>query len=272
MTTKHPGFRTVEISDVRFPLDGLRFVTVKSPALRGRGDLVVWLPAGARDLAILPLVVLLHGVYGSCWSWALTGGAHLTAERLIREGAIRPVGLVMPSDGLWGDGSGYVRHPDRDFERWIVEDVPAAARRILPDSVETPLLLGGLSMGGFGALRIGSKYGREVFSAISAHSSITEFAQMDRFVEEPLESYGVCPEDVSVQETILNHRGRLPAIRFDCGVDDLLIEENRALHRALETAGVPYVYEEFAGGHDWGYWEEHLADGLRFFDTVMFAR
>lgn len=266
MTPRHPGFRTVEISDERIPLDGLRFITVKSPALRGRGDIVVWLPKGARDFEELPLVILLHGVYGSCWSWALSGGAHVTAARLIRHGSIRPIGLVMPSDGLWGDGSGYVRHPDRDFEHWIVEDVPTVARRLLPESVETPLAIGGLSMGGFGALRIGSKYGREVFSAISAHSSITEFTQMDRFVEEPLESYGVRAEDASVLETALTHKERLPALRFDCGVDDLLIEDNRALHRELAQRGVDHIYEEFPGGHEWEYWEKHLEDSLRYFE------
>ena len=39
-------FRTIDISDPRFESEGLRHVTVKSPSLRGRGDLTVWAPAG----------------------------------------------------------------------------------------------------------------------------------------------------------------------------------------------------------------------------------
>ena len=77
--------------------------------------------------APLPLVILLHGVYGSAWSWPLNGGAHLTVARLIEAEEIAPVALAMPSDGLWGDGSGYVPHADADYERWIVDEVPAAA-------------------------------------------------------------------------------------------------------------------------------------------------
>ncbi len=46
---------------------------------------------------------------------------------------------------------------------------------------------------------------------------------------------------------------------------DPLLEANRALHDGLTRAGVAHVYEEFPGGHEWGYWETDLADTLRFF-------
>ncbi len=31
--------------------------------------------------------------------------------------------LAMPSDGLWGDGSGYLWYDGVDYENWIMEDV-----------------------------------------------------------------------------------------------------------------------------------------------------
>jgi len=38
--------------------------------------------------------------------------------------------LVMPSDGLWRDGSGFLPHKGGcDYEKWIVEDVPDAVRQ-----------------------------------------------------------------------------------------------------------------------------------------------
>ena len=80
----------------------------------------------------LPLVILLHGVYGSHWCWSLKGGAHRTADHLVRTGQIRPMVLAMPSDGLWGDGSGYLPHNARNFERWILDDVPKAVAEALP--------------------------------------------------------------------------------------------------------------------------------------------
>ncbi len=62
---------------------------------------------------------------------------------------------------------------------------------------------------------------------------------------------------------------RLPHLRFDCGSDDALIEHNRTLHRDLEAARIPHVYEEFSGGHTWDYWHAHLADTLRFFGVCL---
>src|SRR5881394_2143278 len=98
-------FRTFEISDPRFEAEGLRWVTVKSTALRQRVDMTLFVPQEAASLRDLAVVILLHGVYGSHWAWALKGGAHRTALKLIRSRAIRPMILAMPSDGLCGDGS-----------------------------------------------------------------------------------------------------------------------------------------------------------------------
>ena len=262
-------FRTICISDPRFEHDGLRHVTVKSTALRGRGDVTVWAPA---DVTPRALVVLLHGVYGSHWAWALQGGAHRTAAALMASGDVPPLALAMPSDGLRGDGSGYVRQGDgTDFEAWSIDEVPAAARLALPAlSADVPLFLCGLSMGGFGALRIGARHAARI-AGIAGHSSITHVSQMAQFIEEDVASLGTRPRDASVLDAIVAAGRALPPLRFDCGVDDQLIEDNRALHRALDAHGVAHVYEEFPGAHSWAYWETHLADSLRFFGDALRA-
>jgi S-formylglutathione hydrolase FrmB len=263
------AFRTIEVSDPRFGFEGLRWVTVKSPALRQRADLTLFVPQQVDQSHSIPLVILLHGVYGSHWAWALKGGAHRTAAKLIAAGEIPPMVLAMPSDGLWGDGSGYLRHAHQDFERWIVEDVPAAARAAVPAlDVSSPLFISGLSMGGFGALRLAAKY-PEKFRGAGGHSSMTHFDQHTQFVEEPLNSYGCVPEDRSVFETMTRNRAKLTPFRFDCGTEDPLLEVNRQLHTQMESAGIAHQYAEFPGGHEWPYWEEHLKDMLRFFGALL---
>ena len=263
-------FRTTEVSDPQFESGHLRFLTVKSPALRHRGDISVYLPEDWERMTDLQLLTLLHGVYGSHWVWPFKGGAHVTAHRMITSGEIRPIAIAMPSDGLWREGSGYLPHEQTDYENWIVQDVPDAIMENCPAvTARSRQFIAGHSMGGYGALRLGAKHADQ-YSAISGHSSITDFPQMAHFVEEDLSLYPLREsEERSAVYWIERNADRLPPLRFDCGVDDLLIDDNRALHSILTEAGIAHEYEEFPGDHSWDYWILHLRYTLRFIDRYI---
>ena len=262
-------FRTTEISNPEFEANNLRFITVKTPNLQGRGDICVFVPP-IKDLKDVPIVTLLHGVYGSAWIWAHKAGVHFTALRLMEEGILEPMVLAMPSDGLWGDGSAYLSHNDKNFESWIVDDVIAAViENIACTSNKSELFISGLSMGGYGALRLGAKYPTK-YKAISGHSSITHKNQMSLFVEEGISNYDqMNSKEEGVFELLLINKSNLPYIRFDCGKDDILIEHNRKLHKDLKSNSIPHLYQEFEGKHEWPYWEEHVKDTLLFFNNLV---
>lgn len=273
---KKSYFRTTEVAPVlTSDLRGeLQFITIKSAALAGRGDITLYTPAEVSDEVSsdistqpLPVILLLHGVYGSHWSWAMKGLAHITLQSMIDAGEIPPMILAMPSDGLWGDGSGYLAHSGRDFEQWIVNDVPRAISEVTGNSLDAPHFISGLSMGGYGAMRLGAKY-PDRFRAFSGHSSITDMDQMKLFVEENMSKYHSSDTKcLSVLETILENRSLIKPFRFDCGVDDLLIEQNRKLASDLDANGIDFIYEEFPGDHDWPYWTEHVRKTLHFFGS-----
>ena len=259
----------LELSDPLLEWGGLRFVTVKSGHLHGRGDLLLYVPEAVARLSRVPAVILLHGVYGSAWSWALKGAVHLTAARLIAAGEIPPMVLAMPSDGLWGDGTGYLRQDRADYEAWIAADVPAVVRHVVPQTAGGAIGLSGLSMGGYAALRVGAKYGRTHFAAISAHSACTKLEDLYEFVTEAPEEFTGVQGSHAVMDLIFAQRNNVPALRFDCGTEDLLLERNRALSKSLQAIHVPHEYAEFPGGHTWEYWREHVADTLRFFAKTL---
>jgi putative tributyrin esterase len=246
---------------------GLQFVTLRSQALGGRrGDISLYVPDDAEKPS--SLAIFLHGVNGSHWNWAFHGHAHRTAQRLIAEKQIAPIAIVMPSDGLWGDGTGYVPHADADYEAWIVDDVLRAARDAAGLDERTDVFITGLSMGGYGALRLGAKYASR-FRAIAAHSSFTDYASIAKFVREPLSAYLLAGRaDLDVFEQLSAHRDELPPLRFDCGIDDSLLAENRDLHVRLAAANIPHEYLEYPGGHEWSYWSARVEDTLRFFDRA----
>ena len=254
-------FRNANVSE---PVNatGVRFATLYSPALGRRADMTLCVPETGDDE--LPLLILLHGVYGSHWNWWACGHAPQIAAEMTRAGTMRPFAIAMPSDGLWGEGSGYVAHRDFDAEAWIVEDVPGFVGEVLPRVRTDRFYLSGLSMGAYGALRLGMKHAAKV-KGISAHSAVTRIQNLQAFVQEPMEEYLSGGEaNAEILHWASLNRAALPPLRFDCGLDDSLLEDNRALHRALVDLNVPHTYEEHSGGHTWEYWQEQVRSTFRF--------
>src|SRR6185503_5221535 len=104
---------------------------------------------------------------------------------------------------------------------------------------------------------------------ISAHSAVTSVEDLARFVSEPLDEYWASgAENVNILHWARMNRAALPPVRFDCGRDDSLLEENRALNAALLAEGIPHSYEEHEGGHSWDYWQVHVRETLRFFSEI----
>lgn len=238
-------------------------ITVDSPALRRRSDITLHIPEeNAADH--LPLLILLHGVHGSHWNWWGLGGLVESLQTLKAAGEMLSFAVAMPSDGHWGAGTAYVPHSSFDAEAWIIEDVPQVVKALMPNVDVSRFYIGGLSMGGYGAIRLGMKYADRV-AGISAHSSVTALEQLQEFVWDPMSEFlWSGPENTDIMHWARQHRERVPPLRFDCGLDDSLLPGNRVLHAALLEAGIQHVYEEFEGGHTWDYWRTHLLRTLRF--------
>ena len=262
-------FFTVESGFMPANQNNLKLFTVKSPALGRRADVSIFNPHPNLETKTLPVVILLHGVYGSHWAWTVSGRATEILQSQISSGACQPMLLVMPSDGLFDDGSGYVPHHDADYEQWIVSDVLELVRdNYALVSEQSPVFLAGLSMGGYGALRLGAKY-PEIFKGFSGMSSITHFDQLKLFVQDFSKVQQSAIVQDGVMDWMLKNRSTLPPFRFDCGTDDLLIEFNRALHDGLDKMQIPHQYKEYEGGHSWNYWQEHLPETLQFFNGLI---
>lgn len=261
-------FRTVRTSPPDALQDGLQFVTVQSPALHGRGDVAIYAPPGIDPAATdVPLVVLLHGVYGSFWNWAFNGRAPDVLSSLLAAGEVEPMVLAMPSDGLVGEGTAYLDHGSADYGRWVIDDVPACVAEATSCVTDrSPLLLSGNSMGGFGALHLSARFPDRVVAA-AAHSPITDLDDLAAFTVVDVGTTLSLPATERSLAAVIGQAtdGRRPCF-FDCGTNDPLIDANRRLHEALDRSGVAHTYEEYDGSHDWSSWHRRLEVGLRFLD------
>ena len=57
---------------------------------------------------------------------------------------------------------------------------------------------------------------------------------------------------------------RLPEIFLACGTEDFLYQENLLYKAHLEKLGIPFVYREGPGTHEWGFWDRQIQAYLKF--------
>jgi putative tributyrin esterase len=219
-----------------------------------------------------PTYYLLHGLSDDSSMW-------LRRSRVDAYHSIYPMMVVMP-DG--GRGFYTNNHDGPAWAQHIGEELPAMIERVFPARASREArAIGGLSMGGYGALRVGLAYG-QTFSAIHAHSGVT-FLSDDfwRFWATELGEKSVAFRALQAElrrivgqfpvggdhhlPTLARRALRaktLPSIHFDCGTEDFLLRDNRALRAAFLRARVPHVYSERAGAHEWGYWDTEVERAL----------
>ena len=218
----------------------------------------------SRHAGPFPVLYLLHGIRGNHASWVRNS----SVERYVAD---LPLIVVMPDGGrsFYTDA---VENPRGAFETYIVRDLIGFVDRVFRSIPgREGRVIGGFSMGGYGALKLALKH-PELFRAAASHSGAVDFASGsawpdDAFRREFEPIFGKRssggPEDLfGIAKRAA--RDTLPALRLDCGVDDFLIEPNRRFHQHLDTLGIPHEYAEYPGAHDWAYWDLHVQETIAF--------
>jgi enterochelin esterase-like enzyme len=141
-----------------------------SPALGREQTAQVYVPTGDAPKGGWPVLYLLHGLNGAATDWDRLGKLRETVDRLIADDEIRPMLVVMPSGGnSWYVDSADVKGPG-NYATAIAHDLEQAIEASFPVGRDRAhRAIAGLSMGGFGALRIGLNE-PERYGAIAALS------------------------------------------------------------------------------------------------------
>ena len=208
--------------------------------------------------------LLLHGLSDDHTIWA----RRTSIERYV-EGY--PLVVVMPDGGRgWYTNAKDPAGPR--YEDDLMIDVLGLVERTFPVRTERAgRAIGGLSMGGFGAIKLGLKHPK-TFASVNSHSGAIGVARYSTgdvkdFRDEYLSIFGEAPtggpEDCQSLAERVDH-GLIPSMRIDCGVKDDLLEDNRSFHRHLESLHIPHEYAEFPGAHNWEYWDDHVQEAVMF--------
>ena len=222
-----------------------------------------------------PVMYLLHGIGDDHTDWVRRTKIERYVQRL-------PLMVVMPTtpwqsmyvDGINGPPAATAVARDLvDFIDQRFRTVPERSHRAIC----------GLSMGGYGALHL-ALGNPDRFGAAASHSGALSFGHIDPGPEPWGEgrkrdvwrrsttllgrSPSGGPQDLFAQAGNVS-TDRRPALRIDCGVDDFLLESNRAFHAHLDAIGYPHEYEEHPGAHTWDYWDDHVKDSIGFFVRTL---
>ncbi len=220
------------------------------------------------------VMYLLHGLSDDYSIWA----RQTSIERYLAD---TPYVVVMP-DG----GRGFYCDAEQGpaYETALAVELRDHILRTFPVT-DNGWCVTGLSMGGYGAVRFALRYPKQFTSAVS-HSGALHFGHQTQYrnaetaarMGMDIESWArlhaelsrICGDSPTGSDYDLYHLAsqinpaERPKLWLDCGVDDFLIEVNREYSRHLDAIGYNHTFREFAGEHNWSYWDAHVQQAIEF--------
>jgi len=214
-----------------------------------------------------PVMYMLHGGGGDREEWVAYGLIDV-ADQQIRTGGIAPVVIVLPQ----GDKDWWTNHVN-DGPKWgdyVTNDLlPHIDRTYRTLRDRSARAIGGLSMGGWGALQLAFNH-PNLFSVVGAHSpslypegdpTIAFLGTGDEFAQR---------DPLSLAHTASGLENL--RIWIDAGDQDPWIDRTTTLHQILHDRGIDHLWNPYPGGHDWHYWEDHILDYVRFYANALTRR
>lgn len=274
-----PMLQAAPAAEVAPPAPRIETHRITSPHFAASKLLLVYLPPdyNPQPAAPYPVIYFLHGLGNTPNDFLERGAAALT-DQLIREGRVPPVVIALPTGAV----SYYVNRKDggAPYEDHVRLEVPAyveshyAVRRDRGGRA-----MAGISMGGYGSLKIGLRY-PEGFSSVSAHTpflmeEVPTGEGTDRQSRMFMQVMRTLFGD-PIDETMWNENnpfalaarleGRpLPMFISSASQDRYgLNVPAEAFHQRLLELNVPHTFEAFEGLHGWTSLLDHWEAILKF--------
>lgn len=231
--------------------------TVRQIGMEGaKGDV----SAGAR----YPVLYLLHGLSDDHTIW-------MRRTSIERYAAAKNLAVVMPAAGrsFYQDMASGAK-----YWTYISEELPALMQSFFPiATAREQNFAAGLSMGGYGALRLALGKPRQ-FAAAAALSGALDVARICREAGKPgsrlqraeveavfgreLKAEGTAADLWALSQKLATSSEAKPKLFLACGAEDVLLAENRAFHKHLDGIHYEHAYSEGPGDHEWGYWDAQI--------------
>jgi len=212
-----------------------------------------------------PTLYLLHGMSDDHTIWQ----RRTNIERYATE---KGIAVVMPCVHL----SWYTdMHVGLKYWTYISEELPAICRQFFPNMSDKreDTWAAGLSMGGYGAMKLGLR-ASDTFSkvislsggldivALTEKKMISQAAYWESIFGPAAKVKGSFNDLFAAAEELKASGKALPDVYMWCGTSDFLYDQNVRMREHLKSLGYNLTYTESPGDHQWKYWDEHIKNGL----------
>jgi S-formylglutathione hydrolase FrmB len=242
------------------------------------GREVKYLAYAPKSSVISPTVFLLPGVGENYTAFATHFGEDLF--RLADQYGLILVMIDSGKDGWYLDSP--VKANSAHETSFFKELLPDAFVKLPIDKERLGLL--GISMGGHGALNFALSKPL-AFKAVATMSAITDLSlhgsgRINEFLglKEVLGPYPAKAENWRAKSAYQRARANPEALagvslNLTVGLSDkLALAENRQFSRLLTDLGIPRLYREDSGGHDWKLWASQLPGHMAFLAERLNSR
>jgi S-formylglutathione hydrolase FrmB len=221
-----------------------------------------------------PVLYLLHGLYGDYLNW----DTRTNLERYLEKYEV--IVVTPDADDSWYTNS--ASDPKDKFEDYIAKDLIAeidGTFRTLRSCHARAIA--GLSMGGYGALKIALRYPGDFAFAGSLSGALNAPQDLGdkrpEFRNQLLKVFGPLGSKVRADNNVFSllqgvSTKNLPYFYVACGSADDFLPVNRDFAAQLSSRSADYEYHETGGGHAWDYWDGALPDLLRVAAVVISDR
>ncbi len=204
-----------------------------------------------------PTLYLLHGLSDDHTMWMRRTSIERYADKY-------QLAVVMPAvhRSFYTDMEKGYR-----YGTFIAEELPRLAQAFFPLSREREHnYIAGLSMGGYGALKMALSF-PEKYSAAASLSGVTDLCALYekydteeiRHIFGPLAELKGSKHDLfALAQTLATSQQVKPSLYQCCGTEDFLYDDNVRFRDYCQQIGVALTYEEESGVHDWLYWDKQI--------------
>ncbi len=204
-----------------------------------------------------PVLYLLHGTFGDEGDW-------MRFSRIEDYARTRNIAVVMP----FGENSCYRDTPSgKNYETYITQELPKVIQWMFPVSKRREdTFIGGLSMGGGAAVRLGLShqelYGYTIglssdFGGIMDVIKNSDFTVWSFAFDQDAMKRGEYTDSFVLAEKAAGQRERTK-LYLACGTEDFLYEENCRFHEHLEKLSYDHVFSVGSGNHNWDFWDKEI--------------